>query len=107
MIPKKYRLNAEELKKVVKDGRSVNSENFYAKYTANNMSYSRFSIVISKKTSLLSVGRHLLKRRLSDIIEKSGFIMKNNYDIVIFSKENASKITSPQIKGEILRLLSI
>lgn len=105
MIEKKHRIDTETLKKVIKTGKNSHSEHFFVKILPNTLEISRFSVIISKKTSKLSVGRHLLKRQISDIIEKMSYKTRSKADFAIFSKENADGLEYENVKKEIGELI--
>lgn len=87
MLAKKYRLNKEiDINKVLKRGKNYFSPIFNLKILENNLSNSRFCIIISTKISKKSVVRNRAKRQLSNIIYNNLFNISQNHDFVILTK---------------------
>lgn len=63
MLPKNYRLNSTEIPKVIKNGKTLNYENFYIRYLKEmDIKFPLFAISISKKIDKRSTVRNRIKR---------------------------------------------
>ncbi|MGB8815878.1 MAG: ribonuclease P protein component [Minisyncoccia bacterium] len=109
MLAKKYRISSEDIGRTIKNGKSFHADHFYGKFALNNTKNSRFAVVSSIKIEKTSVGRHLLKRRISSTIES--FFKKNPksleipFDLIIFSKKGAPLLSFFQISIEVSQIL--
>lgn len=106
MLVKKYRVPREEMEAVMKSGKSFHTDFFYVKFLPNKLNFQRLAVVIPIKIEKKSSGRHLLKRRITSVIEK--FIKKSSpksFDSVIFAKKNSSQLDFTKILEEINKIL--
>ncbi len=89
MIPRKYRATRIDIENTIKTGVTLDSPTVYAKVSRKDPEKTGFAIVISKKVEKTSAGRHLIKRRISDVIEKNLDKIKPDLKktIVIFAKK--------------------
>lgn len=71
MIKWKYRATRSNIDETMKTGTSVSGRFLYAKISKNEAKDMGFAIVISKKIEKTSVGRHLVKRKISSYIEEN------------------------------------
>ncbi len=106
MLPTNRRIKKEFFTKIVKTGFFVHSDNFYLIYLNNNNLPSCFSFVVSNKVNKTSVGRHLLKRRMSKVVEKVLSKVKIGLSSLIYAKKGASLLLYSDIEKEILKLLN-
>ena len=104
MFSRKNRIPKEKLEEIIKQSKSLGSDFFNIKYIENNLNFSRFSVIVSKKVTKSSVGRHLLKRRLCSIInsEANYFLGK---DCVFFLKKEAVKESFKDLKTSFKRFI--
>ena len=87
MLAKKYRLHLDkDIQNILKKGRIYFSPFFNLKILKNNLSNSRFCIIVSTKISKKAVVRNKIKRQLRSIIQKNITKFSPNYDIVILTK---------------------
>ena len=106
MLPIKRRINKETFNLVMKDGVFVSLNGVYLKYTVKkDPSPSLFAFVVPKKVKKTSIGRHLLKRKMTAVVEKVILNIKNGYFIIIFAKEGVCTLPYNEIEKEILNLL--
>ena len=101
MIPRKYRATRIDIENAIKTGITVDSPILYTKVSKKVPEKTGFAIVISKKVEKTSAGRHLIKRRISDVIEKSLPKIKPDFKktVVIFAKKQ-DKIASYRVIKE-------
>jgi len=71
MIPRKYRATRIDIENAIKAGSTIDSSILYAKVSKKDVEKTGFAIIVPKKVEATSVGRHLIKRRISDVIEKN------------------------------------
>ncbi len=69
MLSRKYRANKDDIEETVKYGLNIQGDFLYAKVSRGKKDINTFAIIISKKTEKTSVGRHLIKRRISSVLE--------------------------------------
>lgn len=91
MLSKKYRLNRRQVQQVLKKGRGQNFGGIGVKSLPNNLSYSRYAVVVPKVVSKKATERNRLRR----IVYEDIYSKKNagcDFIIRIYkmpSKENA------------------
>ena len=105
MFSRKNRIPREKLEEIIKQSKSLGSDFFNVKYLENNLDFPRFAVIISKKVCKSSVGRHLLKRRLTSIVSGE---QKNlpNKDYVFFLKKEAVKESFKNLKTSFERFIN-
>ena len=88
MLNKKYRINTKkEYDYIYKNGKRIQSRYIIVFVTPNNLEYSRFGFVTSKKVGN-AVIRNRAKRQSRAIIQKNWAQIKNGYDYVIIARYN-------------------
>ncbi|MFA6476338.1 MAG: ribonuclease P protein component [Candidatus Paceibacterota bacterium] len=111
MLPVKYRIKKELLPLVLKQNKVFPSKYFNLRVhhrlstEANYDKNPRLAVVIGNKVSPLSVGRHLIKRRIHAILEKVWLEVEGNLDLIIQVKENLEKTTFIDLEKDLLGLL--
>ena len=113
MIPRKYRATRIDIENTIKTGINLDSPILYAKVRAcppkegKDPENTGFAIVISKKVEKTSVGRHLIKRRISDVIEKNLNKIKPDFKktVVIFAKKTDKIPSYAEIKKDLESIL--
>jgi len=106
MLPTNRRIKKEAFTKIVKGGVFFHVDNFYlVLLDKKDNSPSCFSFIVSNKVKKTSVGRHLLKRRISRVVEKKLPNLKNGLSGLIYAKKGASILLYSEIESEILKLL--
>lgn len=71
MLNRKYRATRLDIEETIKTGSTVMGKFLYAKISKKDSIKGGFAIVVSKKNEKTSVGRHLIKRKISSYIEKN------------------------------------
>ena len=97
----------------MKEGAFVHSPNFYLRFLDKNGSPSSpqvvlpslFGFVVPVKVKKTSVGRHLVKRKMSAVVENALLDTKPGLSVIIFAKNDVSKLSYSEIEKEILELL--
>ena len=65
----------------------------------------QFSFVIPNKIKKTSVGRHLIKRRLTAAVEKLLITIKPGFSAIIFVKKDISTLPFTEVEKEVVELL--
>ena len=112
MLKKIYRLRKKnDFDRVSKEGRTVYAPVFLIKFSKNNLTVSRFGLVVSNIVSKKSTQRNLIRRRISEYIRLNIKSIKSGYDFVIILSpkiiNSQGKILDYQKIGDLLRLTLI
>ncbi len=113
MLPINRRLKKASFEEIMKDGLFLHGDSFYARILAPtslklrgaSLIPSKFAFVVPVKVKKTSVGRHLIKRRMSTVVEKLLITLKPAFSMVIFAKKDVSKLPFSAIEQEITELL--
>jgi ribonuclease P protein component len=106
MLPTKRRTKKESFKKIIKDGVFYHTDNFYLRLLDEKDGLpSLFSFVVPTKTEKTSVGRHLVKRKMTAAVEKVLSDVKPGFSGLLFTKKDVSALSYTEIEKEILKLL--
>lgn len=106
MLPKQSRVKKDLFPKIMKEGVFLHSTNFYMRFLDKKDSLpSLFSFVVPNKVIKTSVGRHLIKRRMSAVVETLLITQKPSISAIIFAKKDVSKVPFGEIEKEIIELL--
>ena len=95
----------KDFDRAFKQGNRVFCKYAYMYIYDNNSNIFRFGICVSKKIGN-AVARNKIKRRVKDIIDKSGLHFLNK-DYIIVLKKSSKDAEYLSLKEEILKLLSI
>ncbi|MCK4967480.1 MAG: ribonuclease P protein component [Candidatus Aenigmarchaeota archaeon] len=108
MLAKKWRLTKNnDFQRVKKQGRSRFSQILVVRYCINNLSISRFAIVISLKISKRAVVRNKIKRQLLYVIQQHLLNFKQGYDIIIFTRPAIVNVNYQQKEQILLKLFHL
>lgn len=91
MIAKKYRLKEREVKKVLHKGKPFFSYTIVFNVFPNKLEYSRFAIVIGRKSAVNNVVRNNYRRVFYDICAKYKDIPNKDIVCVVKSKKKLQK----------------
>ena len=106
MLPIKRRVRKESFAKIMKDGVFLHAPDFYLRFLDRKDEFpSLFGFVVPNKVKNTSVGRHLIKRKVSSVVEKTLADIKNGFSCLVFTKKDISKLPYSEIEKEILDLL--
>ena len=108
MFQRKYRANKEDIEKAIKNGYNIQGNLVYIKVSREKKENTTFAVIIPKKIEKTSVGRHLLKRRVSVALEdyikeKKEGIFKT---IIVFPKKFEKIAKSSKIHDDVFEILS-
>lgn len=111
MLPKKYRLPAYLIPRLLKKGQRLYSKNLtlvYQKPTSPKSlavnHCSRFAFAVSIKLSKKAVLRNKLKRQLSCLVQKNLDQLKKDYNLLLLVKKNQLINEFSQISDEVITL---
>ena len=93
----------QEFSNLIKSAKFFKTKDFVIYYKENNLEKKRFGIAISNKIGN-AVTRNKLKRRVKDIIDKSGLHFYNK-DYIIVLKKSANSAKYLELKEDIINLL--
>ena len=106
MLPIKRRVKKESFPKIMKDGVFLHAPNFYLRFLdRKDNSPSLFGFVVPNKVKKTSVGRHLIKRKLTVVVEKVLSDTKSGLSCLFFVKKDITLLSSQETEKEIIDLL--
>jgi len=106
MLPINSRVKKELFPKIMKEGVFLHGTNFCLRFLDRKDSLpSLFSFVVPNKVKKTSVGRHLIKRRMSAVVEKLLITLKPGISAILFAKKDVTKVPFEEIEKEITELL--
>ena len=106
MLAKKFRLPIQDWLKQRKRIITRKSDFFIIKKSDNNLAFSRFGVVISKKVSKSAARRNEIKRIIFDFIRLNKLYEIAENDILITVLPKAGLLKKAEIKSELNYLLS-
>lgn len=108
MLPPGHRLHKKaDIERVFKRGRSVFSGGLGLRFASNDLSASRFAVVVSLKVSKKSNQRNLLKRRLREILRRDILPgLGRNIDGVILTKAELLDLSFTDLRGLTIKLFA-
>jgi ribonuclease P protein component len=103
MLSRKYRATRPNIEDTIKTGTSIFGKFLYAKISRKEAEKVGFAIVISKKNEKTSVGRHLIKRKISSYIEENLSKINPNFKktVVFFIKKTNEPIDYKEVKKDV------
>ncbi len=106
MLPKKYRLRRKkDFDRIFKSGRFVAGNFFTLGYTPNDLSFSRFAVVVPKKIEKGAVKRNLIRRRAVEIIRLGREKIRTGFDFVFIAKPAVREKSYKEIEGAVIAML--
>ncbi len=103
MLSHKYRPTRLDIEETIKTGISIFGKVLYAKISKKEMIKPSFAIVVSKKTEKTSVGRHLIKRKISSYIEENLEKINPSFKktVVFFIKKTTEPLDYTEVKKDV------
>jgi len=107
MLSRKYRATRPNIEEAVKTGISIFGKFVYAKISRKETDKTGFAIVISKKNEKTSVGRHLIKRKISSYIEENLSKIDPSFKktVVFLMKKTNEPLNYQEVKKDIVFIL--
>ena len=108
MLNRKYRASRQNIEDTIKNGLSFFGKFIYAKISKKEVEKPSFAIVVSKKIEKTSVGRHLLKRKISGYIEENLHKISPKFKktLVFFIKKTDKPTDQKELKKDTEFILS-
>ena len=90
----------------MKEGLFFHATNFYLRILDRKDGLpSLFAFVVPNKVKKTSVGRHLIKRGMSSMVEKLLITIKPGFSVIFLAKKDISTLPYIDIEKEIIELL--
>ena len=90
----------------MKEGVFFHATNFYLRLLDRNDGLpTLFAFVVPNKVKKTSVGRHLIKRKMSAVVEKLLITTKPGFLAILLAKKDVSTLPYKEIEKEIIELL--
>lgn len=90
MLPSVFRLKKKkDFERVLNLGQTSSGEFFILKHVPNDLSFSRFGLIVSTKVSSKATDRNRLRRQVSEIVRLNLERIKTGFDVVIVFKRLA------------------
>lgn len=100
MLPRRNRLSREGFDSL-SNARRYSSKHFSVAVSKSTQ-IQGFGVVVSKKVSRLSVGRHLIKRRIYSVLKDFG---ATNSALIVYVRPGAEKLPFSTLRAELTELL--
>lgn len=106
MLPQTNRLRLEsDIKTLFARGKSVFGSWVGMKFRKNNLSMSRFAVVVGVKVSKKAVVRNRLKRQVRAIVQEVLPQVTPGYDVLFFMKPAGARGSFDELKEQVLASL--
>ncbi|MGB2762400.1 MAG: ribonuclease P protein component [Minisyncoccales bacterium] len=106
MFSQKNRLRKKnDFDRVFKQGRGYRHGFLFLKVLDNDLGFTRFGVVVSKKISNKAVVRNKIKRQLREILKKKTDTVKKGLDIVFLTNSGIEKENFKDIEQEVEEIL--
>jgi ribonuclease P protein component len=106
-MEKKHRIRrSTEFKKAYIKGKNYWNRNFTLYVKTNNLNYTRFGIVVTKKLGK-AVVRNKVKRRIREINKELLPYMHDGYDIVLIAKKNTVDLSYEELKKSVEHIYNL
>lgn len=103
MLNRKYRATRTNIEEAMKIGQPVFAKFLNAKISKNEAKNANFAIIVTKKNEKTSVGRHLIKRKISAYIEE--YIPKINpkfkKTVIFILKKTQEPLDYKEVKKDV------
>jgi len=105
MFKQENRLKKDtDIKRVVKSGKSVFDAACGVKYLRNNLSITRFAVVVGLKVSKSAVVRNKIRRQYREIVRAAMTDIKPGFDVILLTSKKTIDLEYGEKKT---RLLSV
>lgn|SRR3989338_2674636 len=106
MLPQEHRLRHDaDIKTLFSKGKSVFDGVLSLKYRRNELSVSRFAVVVGTKVSKNAVDRNRIRRRVREGLRTRLPRIQPGFDAVIMARPAAIKIKNPELDNILERVL--
>lgn len=105
MLSKKHRLKGKKIfDQILKSPDVARGQFSYVKFIKNDLSYSRFGLIVSNKISPLATKRNYIRRLLRQVINNHMKTILPGFDIVILAKSNIIGVRLPLLQQDIEKI---
>lgn len=105
MLPKINRLKkTKDIESVFKKGEGYREGVLFLKFAKNNLGFSRFAFIISKKIAKKAVTRNKIKRILREAVGARLLEIKTGFDVVIVVQGGATKSPEKEFGSLVVKL---
>lgn len=94
MLPKSERLDTKRFNEIIASGRNISAGGFYFKALNNDLL--RFAVVVPKKVAKNAIKRHLLKRKVFNLIKENKDLFPAA-DYIVFVNKEILEMSNQQI----------
>lgn len=108
MIAKKNRVPREKISYILSKGGSSTSRFFIIRYTGNDVNFSRYRTIVSKKIDAQAVNRNKLRRQIYEATRENIKIEEKNspkYDIILIPKKSIKETDFKHISEDISSII--
>lgn len=106
MLPKIYRLRLKkDFDGIFRRGRFVSQKFFTLGFAKNDLVFSRFAVVVSKKVDKSAVVRNSTRRKASEIIRLNLGKIKLGFDLVFLAKAGAKGKGYKELEEDVHELI--
>lgn len=109
MISQKTRVPREKISFILNKGESTTSRLFIIRYALNNINFSRYRTIVSKKIHSKAINRNKLRRQIYEAIRSKEKMSKDNtakYNIIMIPKKSILSASFTEISNDINSFLS-
>lgn len=102
MLAKRYKISLDrDFNRIFKEGKSSYSKFFGIKFTPKDKSYSRFSVILSKKVEKNAIRRHYFKRRIFNLLRVFVPDLDFPFDCVIICLPTIKSLSWKEVKDDL------
>lgn len=105
MFPKQNRLSGSEIRSVLRSKNRVSSRELQLVFQKNNLSVSRFAVIVGSNIDKRATARNRIKRLIRESIRHLTSKIAPGWDIIILVKMNIAKLPQSQVEKLILTSL--
>lgn len=106
-MEKKHRIRkSTEFKRAYVKGKNYWNRNFTLYIKKNNLNYTRFGIVVTKKLGK-AVVRNKIKRKIREINRSLLPLLEEGYDIVLIPKKNTVDLSYEELKKSVEHIYNL
>lgn len=108
MIAKQHRVPREKISYILSKGASFTSKCFIIRYAKNDVNFSRYRTIVSKKIDSKAVNRNKLRRQIYEATRekiKKENKKTTNYDIILIPKKSIKETRFEEIGADIQSFL--
>ena len=106
MLPTNRRIKKDSFSKIMKEGLFLHGINLYLRILDRKDTLpTLLAFVVPAKVQKTSVGRHLIKRRLTAAVENLLITIKPGFSVIFIAKKDISTLPYLELEKEVVDLL--